>query len=617
MFGPQLLRLVTALWAIAASQAAAHCDLAYSGSPAIQYTAVQKQAVEKRASYREAEALVLQSYKNQVGNAAAGLTLEAMTPSEVRAASPQSLNTIDVGNPYARQRALTFWLIYVRRSYESQQYKTVLQTIAHLRQAGILVDDDATQGFDDGDVRVEAYFSLPSLTRFFMAYEQPAKLVGLGNQGFSSDYRESLTRTIETQVNVLHYDREPGMWSGYDYPIPAIGKDALNPAIDFARSMAASTKWNRISDLSPYEEVLGVSGDVPGRTEMYIQADNIVGSLSIDNKTGDAILFSGLSCRNDFEECLQQIGSQLPDPGGEIALGALVKARDRYVLTINGMNHVYVSQQEFDQLMEGKEVPGKGGGEEHGGFDQAIKGLIQANKSLVLWSHPMMQKPGPAREATMRFAHALSRAYSSLNVVIDDPNPRVPELTRKVAELSISAKDVFVLIDPKVKFTGALSDEVDDIKGMLGPENVIFFDGTEKNLEPADHERAVIVITGHSDEALEKFIDRLGEKGYLTNNLVVLQSCGNALSPRLVSKINGQYGASATFHYPEKILEQDALTHTLGVIGDVVSGKNVFGRVVRDRAARPEKPWGQAMDGVWTVCELFEKGLIWGAVRWS
>ncbi|OWK25049.1 hypothetical protein AJ87_15020 [Rhizobium yanglingense] len=176
---------------------------------------------------------------------------------------------------------------------------------------------------------------------------------------------------------------------------------------------------------------------------------------------------------------------------------------------------------------------------------------------------------------------------------------------------------MFVVVDPTVKFTGALSDEVEDVKGMIGNENVVFFNGAEKNLEPAGRERAVIVITGHSDEALENFIDRLGEKGYLKNNLVVLQSCGNALSPRLVSKINGQYGASATFHYPKKILEQDALAHTLSVIGDVVSGKNLFGRVVRDRAARPEKPWGQAMDGVWTICELLEEGLIWGAVRWS
>ncbi|MBY5400950.1 hypothetical protein [Rhizobium leguminosarum] len=619
MFTRSLLRFIAVcvtFYGFVTSQAAAHCDLAYSASPAIQYKAVEKKAVERRTSYRDAEAGVVKSHKSKIGPAA-GLTFEDMKPSEVRAAMPQSINAIDKQNPYARQRALTYWLIYVRRSYESQQYRNVLQTISQLRKAGILIDGDAAGGFDDGDVRFEAYFSLPSLTRFFIAYEQPSKLVILGNSGFSSDYRETLKRTIETQVNALHYDLEYGPWFDYNYPVPVVRKDALGAAIGFARSNAMSTKWDRIANLYPYGEVLGVSVDVPGKTEMYIQADNVVGSLSINDYTGDAILLSGLSCRNDFEQSLRLIREKLPGPSGKIALGALVKAQERYVLTVDGIGHVYVSQQELDRMMEGQEVPGKGGLEEDGGFDRALKYLIETDKSLVLWAHPMMQKQGTAREATMRFAHALSRAYPNLNVVIDDPNPRVPELAQKVAKLTISPKDVFVVIDPTVKFTGALSDELEDIKSKIGVDNVVFFNGTEKNLEPADHERAVIVITGHADEALERFIDRLGEKGYLKNNLVVLQSCGNALSPRLVSKINGQYGASATFHYPEKILEQDALAHTLGVIGDVVSGKNVFGRVVRDRAARPEKPWGQAMDGVWTICEILEKGLFGGATRWS
>ncbi|OWK25051.1 hypothetical protein AJ87_15030 [Rhizobium yanglingense] len=51
MFTRPLLRLITistAFWVIATSQAAAHCDFAFSGSPVIQYKVVQKQAVEKR-----------------------------------------------------------------------------------------------------------------------------------------------------------------------------------------------------------------------------------------------------------------------------------------------------------------------------------------------------------------------------------------------------------------------------------------------------------------------------------------------------------------------------------------------------------------------------------------
>lgn len=215
-----------------------------------------------------------------------------------------------------------------------------------------------------------------------------------------------------------------------------------------------------------------------------------------------------------------------------------------------------------------------------------------------------MQKKGSARAATMRFAHAVARAYPDLNVVIDDPNPRVPELAAKIGELSIAAKDIYVVIDRQfsVKFQGELADDADQIRKLIGKNNVIFVDGTEPNFQPSTQERAVIVITGHSDSALEDFIDHLGEKGYLRNNLVVLESCGNDLSPRLVSKINSQYGAVGTFHYPEKIYERDAVKHTHDVLQGVVNGSSAFGRVVRDSAGKPKKPWNGTMDGVWTIC---------------
>jgi hypothetical protein len=137
---------------------------------------------------------------------------------------------------------------------------------------------------------------------------------------------------------------------------------------------------------------------------------------------------------------------------------------------------------------------------------------------------------------------------------------------------------------------------------LIGKDNVVFFDGKEPDLAPSTHERAVIVITGHSDKSLEAFIDHLASKGYLKNNLVILQSCGNELSPRLVAKINGKYGAAGTFHYPEKIFEEDALKHTKDVLQSAVKPGGVFGRIVRDRAAKPSKHFDGSMNGVWTIC---------------
>jgi hypothetical protein len=593
----------------AAPHAVAHCDLAYSAGPKVSYKVTASAIVRSRTSVLEAESVVAR------GNASGRKSYSAMTASEVRAAMPPdsiSPRNNDLGT---RQKSLTYWLLYTRKLYEEDQFGMVANTIGALRARGLLRDSDALGGYDDGDVERGAYFSVPNLTRIFRAYEEPAKLALLSAAGFNTNYRAALQATIETQANTFNFDDSnlPLMMGVRTDFLPTVSQVALRPAADFARSQALEKRWDLISKLEEYNEVLGISNDIKGRVEMYVNTGTVVASLAVNEQTGRSSLFSGLSCQNDFEQTLGLIAESLPQDKG-VALGALVKAADRYVLTVDRRGHVYVTESEMNQLMTGKTVAGLDQDERVGGFDKVVRELIETDTSLVLYSHPMMQKNGPARQATMRFAHAIARAYPALNVVIDEPNPRVPSLAQAIASLSISPQDVYVVIDAQysVKFQGELADDADEVRKLIGNDNVVFFDGTEPNLPPSPHERAVIVITGHADVALENFIDHLADKGYLRNNLVVLQSCGDTpLSSRLVSKINNKYEAAGTFHYPEKILERDALIHTKELLKSTVDAVGVsFGRLVRDRAGNPSKPWGRAMNGVWTICWFLRPTLV-------
>jgi len=146
---------------------------------------------------------------------------------------------------------------------------------------------------------------------------------------------------------------------------------------------------------------------------VHAKLDRFVGSLAVDQRTGMASLSAGLSCQNDFQDSLDQLERELPKNQNRIALGGLVKAADRYVLTVNRFGHVYVSEEEFAQLMLGKAVKGMDQNEKEGGFHRVIKQLIESDTSLVLWSHPMMQKKmDRLGNATMRFAHALAPSLS-------------------------------------------------------------------------------------------------------------------------------------------------------------------------------------------------------------
>jgi hypothetical protein len=611
-----LLAIVGAAACAGVRSSAAHCDLAYSSGPAIAYHATSREVVENRTSVIAATKQLTTQIQRKRGASAGPISFDDVTSSEIKAALPGTPK-LTTDDPVARQKGLTLWLLYVRKLYEEDQFGTVVSVISDLRTKGLLKDADAQDGYDDGDVRTEAYFSLANLTRILHAYEKPAKLAVLSGTGFSQEYRAAFQATIETQATTFNFERESfdalidqdkaslrGLGRLQNNFLPVVSQAALGPAATFARAQASEKKWDRITNLANYDEILGVSNDLKNRVDMYVKAGPVMGSLFVNEGTGISTLYAGFNCRNDFETSLRALARTLPQTQKRIALSALVKANDRYVLTVNGYGHIYISEDELNRLMAGESVPGKDSSETDGGFQRVIADLIKTKVSLVLWSHPMMQKKGPAWEATMRFAHALGRAHPDLNIVIDDPNPRVPELAAKIAELSISPQDIYVVIDRQysVKFQGELADQADDVRKIVGANNVVFFDGKEADLAPSAHERAVIVITGHADSALEAFVDHLAEKGYLKNNLIVLQSCGNALSPRLVSKINNKYGAAGTFHYPEKILETDALTHTKELLKGAAKGSGAFGLIVRDRAAKPSQPWSGSMHGVWTIC---------------
>ena len=588
------------LLAVGIGNAKAHCNAAYVAGPQVAYENVPFRLIERRTSVFQAQRDISSTLNTRTKTNAAA-SFGAITATDFRSAMPQDLVGNNNSDEEPRQKALVYWLLYVQKLYEEEKFGDVVEVISNLRKNQLLTPGDSRSTYDDGDVDQRAYFSIPNITRILRAYEEPSKLALLSNSGFGTDYRRALAATLETQATTFNFDVPYGIRTRY---LPRVGQRALAPAGKFAREQASAKRWDRISNLASFEEVLGVSDDVKDQIDMYITAGSVVGSITLGVKSDSLRLFAGFDCRNDFEKSVRAIEEALPQDKGPIALGALVKANDRYVLTVNSPDHVYITETELARMMAGETVSGKDAFDGDGGFHRLMTDLIAEKRPLVLWAHPMMQKHGAARQATMRFAHAISRAYPELNVVIDEPNPRVPELVRKIGELSIGAKDIYVVVDRQfsVKFQGALADEADQIRKLIGKDRVVFFNGKEPALKPSAKERAVLVITGHSDRALEEFIDHLGALGYLRNNLIVLQSCGNDLSPRLVAKINGRYKAAGIYHYPEKILEQDALKHTLSVLQGVVSGSGSFGRLVRDRANKPATPWNGRMEGVWSVC---------------
>jgi len=70
-----------------------------------------------------------------------------------------------------------------------------------------------------------------------------------------------------------------------------------------------------------------------------------------------------------------------------------------------------------------------------------------------------------------------------------------------------------------------------------------------------EHEagKTVIVVTGHSDQALAGYVKYLGERNAFRGNIVILNSCGTAATRELADAINRDYGADGTLVFQKRI----------------------------------------------------------------
>jgi hypothetical protein len=102
-----------AIFAIA-TNAEAHCDLAYSAGPAIAYKFTPKEVVESRTSIDAALEKLTRTQKSGSAHIPA-MSFARMTASQVQAALPPDVANLTATELNARQKALTYWLLYIRK----------------------------------------------------------------------------------------------------------------------------------------------------------------------------------------------------------------------------------------------------------------------------------------------------------------------------------------------------------------------------------------------------------------------------------------------------------------------------------------------------------------------
>ncbi len=397
--------------------------------------------------------------------------------------------------------------------------------------------------------------------------------------------------------------------------LPVLDDGALDAAGAATIRYAGMPRWQRINALSELAGVFSVDTEAsPENADLYLDADGVkILRFSVD---GGGMLppriLGGGECHHNYLQRHSAIAQRRESD--EFTLASIILNEDgEYAIEISreyefleGRNHFVVSEESV-QSMATTGTPDSESSE----LTRLMQSLHQANKALVFTAHPLTDTNGPQLSGMQLFTHAIQRAYPENDVYIDAPAEDLAEYVSRLRQESIQSDQLAVILDYNtfgVGLQGEFFEAAEEWAEVLGPENVILYSGS---LERAPSNlRGVIVITGRTDEALRSFVRELGEKGYLENKFIVLESCGEPLSAGLVAEINEKYNAAGTFHYRGQIEASYAIEHAEEIISSVSNDNPSlpFGRTVINGLLGLVPSVRIPTEGFWTICDALIEG---------
>jgi len=217
-----------------------------------------------------------------------------------------------------------------------------------------------------------------------------------------------------------------------------------------------------------------------------------------------------------------------------------------------------ISAGEYAQLRRGDPLPP----------DHALSKALTGDAPFVIYSNPLMRSGRFLADAE-EFGFAVQSAYPNAAVIRDDYTSETA--ARATALQAIGQKqpsEIVAVVDEgsfHVQDMNVLPDIEDGLKAK-GWSVVNYKPGTPWQ---QGRGKAVMVITGHIDEGLAKFVRALGEAGYFRDNFVVLNTCYTTASTELVAEINQKFGARACLRHEGKIAPYRVGELLKGVASDV------------------------------------------------
>jgi len=200
-----------------------------------------------------------------------------------------------------------------------------------------------------------------------------------------------------------------------------------------------------------------------------------------------------------------------------------------------------------------------------------------SNKDLIVYRDMTTRRPvrmgGSLKEESadnpVRLIELLRKRYPGRRVFLDD-EVTVAKRNRESIRPVERATDIGALI-PEESFAVIDHGMMKRIKSLLESGGVRVFRSGNDLLA---HERGsqnipnILFISGHNDESLVNYLNRVGEKGVLRGKVIILNTCYSKGNPNLAHDLIQKYGAKAVRLYLKEIkpVALEAVMREIGVI---------------------------------------------------
>lgn len=275
-----------------------------------------------------------------------------------------------------------------------------------------------------------------------------------------------------------------------------------------------------------------------------------------------------------------------------------------YLMTVHACQNPevqhFITDEEFEMMKMGKYQNSSHNLETFSCGDLLSKPIDR--QALVLHLDNNANEDSSQANAADEFAFALQSNFPSARIyrdpLSDETDKRVGKLNHFVVK---TPQDLIAVIAPET--FGVNQTAIHNIEEVLREQGVQVSEFQNGSISSWDggEGKGVIVITGHSNEEMANFIRAVGKAGYFRNNYVLFNSCETELTRKMITQINSEYGAVATFAHQGTI---EASKVNL-FINDLIS------RVLANESQQHIRSFGDfligslrkyGLNGLWTLC---------------